>query len=144
MQQYSISDPLKDDYDFLKSVHHETLREHIEKIWSWNEAAQDDFFKKEFEFGQIKLIRAFNHAVGYLHVREQKHVVTIVNLLILPEFQRRGLGSQILLDILKNAKAGQRLVKLGVLKVNLDAKKLYETLGFKMYEETKTHFLMSR
>jgi ribosomal protein S18 acetylase RimI-like enzyme len=130
------------DYEYLKSVHHSALREHVTKIWGWDEEAQDNFFKEDFESGQIRLIEINNEAIGYLQIDEGPKLVSIVNILILREFQGRGYGTQILQSILAEASTSGKAVRLGVFKINTRARKLYESLGFKVCDETDTHYRM--
>ncbi|PIS11024.1 MAG: hypothetical protein COT73_06175 [Bdellovibrio sp. CG10_big_fil_rev_8_21_14_0_10_47_8] len=104
MTKYSLKKASCKDYDFLKDVHHVTLKEHISKIWGWNESNQDDFFEEEFASGQIQIIKFSQADVGYLILHEDTNLVYIVQLLILPEYQNRGLGSQILRDLIEKTK----------------------------------------
>lgn len=130
------------DYEFLKNVHHRTLKEYVSKIWGWEETAQDEFFARDFESGQIQIIKSSSISVGYLQLNEQKSEIHIVNILILPEFQNRGLGTQIIKNLVVKARNSGKTLKLGVFKVNTRAKSLYESLGFKTYDESETHYLM--
>lgn len=57
MADYSFKITALSDYEFLKNVHHISLREHISKIWGWDESKQDAFFKEEFESGLIQIIQ---------------------------------------------------------------------------------------
>ncbi|MEK2688465.1 GNAT family N-acetyltransferase [Bdellovibrio sp. GT3] len=143
MSLYEIVKPNLTDYEFLKNVHHITLKPHVEKIWGWEETRQDAFFKEDFESGQIQLLRAFNQLVGYLQLNEENGTLFIVNILILPEFQNRKLGSAIIKDLIVKYGAKGVPLKLGVFKINTRAKCLYEALGFKIDGESETHFSMS-
>ncbi len=53
MSLYELLKPNPSEYEFLKNVHHTTMQEHVKKIWGLSDSAQDDFFKKDFESGQI-------------------------------------------------------------------------------------------
>ncbi|MGZ3786842.1 MAG: hypothetical protein ACXVC3_20055 [Bdellovibrio sp.] len=54
MSSYQLHKPSNSEYEFLKNVHHATMKIYVTKIWGWNEAAQDDFFNEDFETGQIQ------------------------------------------------------------------------------------------
>lgn len=142
MSQYKLWTSESTDYEFLKNVHHQTLKEHVSGIWGWDELEQDKFFSEDFQTGQLHLIEGSGKSVGYLQLNQSPSEIYIVNLLILPEFQNQGLGSQIIKDLIVKAKKMGQSLKLGVFKVNTRAKSLYSRLGFKTYEETKTHYLM--
>lgn len=139
---YELHRPRNSDYDFLKDVHHITLRSYVERIWGWDDKVQDEFFRKDFESGQIQIIRAFNKTVGYLQLNEEEGVVNIVNILILPEFQGRKLGTEIIKDLIDKSVVAKQILRLGVFKINTRAKKLYDSLGFVTKGESETHFLM--
>lgn len=127
----------------MKSVHHITLKAHVAKIWGWDESTQDAFFKEDFESGQIQTLRVFNHPIGYLQLKHENNAVFIVNILILPEFQNRKLGSAIIKDLIGKCRAKGVPLKLGVFKVNTRAKGLYDSLRFQVYGENETHYMMS-
>lgn len=142
MAEYLLKKSMIADYEFLRNVHHVTLKEHIEKIWGWNEPLQDDFFKQEFDSNLIQIIQVSQNNVGYLILHENKESVYVVELLILPEFQNRGLGTQILKDIIAQTEQLNLNLKIGVFKVNTRAKDLYLDLGFVLRDQTDTHYLM--
>ena len=60
---------------------------------------------------------------------------------ISPDYQRRGIGTILMHDLLRKAAARGISVTLQVLKVN-PARVLYERLGFELTGETGTHYLM--
>ncbi len=144
MSLYSLRMPDASDYEFLKRVHHVTLRDHVSKIWGWENSAQDEFFKEDFDSGQIRVLDAFSESVGYMQLKLDSGALHLVNILILPEFQNRGIGTEVIKNLITESEKDGRVLKLGVFKINERARKLYESLGFKTYGETPTHFLMQR
>ena len=143
MRPYELAKANLSDYGFLKNVHHITLKAHVSNIWGWDEGTQDAFFKEDFESGHIQVIRALDQPVGYLQLNEEVSVIFIINILILPEFQNQKLGSTIIKGLISKARAKGVPLKLGVFKVNPRAKNLYESLGFQVYAENETHYMMS-
>jgi len=142
MSKYLLRKPTSADFEFLRDVHHMTLKEHVLKIWGWDQTKQDDFFREDFESAQIQIIQAFSNDIGYLQLNLEKNILHIVNILILPEFQNRGLGSEIIRDLIAKSRIKSCMLKLGVFKINTRAIGLYKTLGFKVCGESKTHFMM--
>jgi ribosomal protein S18 acetylase RimI-like enzyme len=63
---------------------------------------------------------------GYLRSRKRKGIPHIDSLVVDPEFQRTGVGSQLIQELLAKGSP----VSLGVFKKNKDAIRLYERLGF--------------
>lgn len=99
MVAYSLYKPNLSDYEFLRNVHHVTLKPHVEKIWGWDESLRDGFFKEDYNSDQIPIIRAFGQPVGYLLLNVEADVTHIIDILILPEFQSQKLGSPIIKDL---------------------------------------------
>ncbi|MBO3753367.1 MAG: GNAT family N-acetyltransferase [Candidatus Brockarchaeota archaeon] len=60
---------------------------------------------------------------------------SINDLYVLPEFRRRGVGRKLMVESLRKLKAkGVEAIRLSVLKENKAAVRLYEKLGFKIYQ----------
>jgi len=66
----------------------------------------------------------------------------LVGIQLLPEFQGRGIGSDLILRELAHAKALGKPLRLQVLRANDRARALYERLGFRVVGETEHHFMM--
>ena len=81
--------------------------------------------------------------IGALDLRRLPGELRLNRILLLPEHQGAGLGSELMRRILAEADAGGLPVRLQVLKVN-PAQRLYERLGFRAVGETHTHVRMER
>ena len=102
-----------------------------------------NFYKKEFIIDNCFIIKYNNINIGWLKIIETEEIIDINQILILPEYQGKGIGSIIINNIIKDGKDKSKTICLQVLKCNENAKRLYIKLGFKKYDETKTHFLLS-
>jgi ribosomal protein S18 acetylase RimI-like enzyme len=120
------------------------MKEYVEKTWGWDERFQEDYFKNHFKPEKTKIIIYDSQDIGILVTEVGDSKLTIVEIQIKPEFQCKGIGTRILKDIIENGRENGFEARLGVLKVNEKARKLYEKLGFDIYEETETHFLMRK
>lgn len=60
---------------------------------------------------------------------------------ITPSFQRRGIATRLVRELIHEGQKSNLPVQLYVLKVN-PARALYERLGFDIVDETDTHFIM--
>jgi len=133
-----------DDYQFGYEIKKITLKEYTEKTWGdWDEEEQIIFYKKEFKIDNCYIIKYNNINIGWLKIIETIKTIDINQILILPEHQRKGIGSTIINYIIKNGRDKNKTICLQVLKCNENAKRLYIKLGFKKYDETKTHFLLN-
>jgi ribosomal protein S18 acetylase RimI-like enzyme len=80
--------------------------------------------------------------VGRLSVETRPDSVFIASIAILPAYQRAGIATVIIRQVLGQAACRGLPVLLQMLKVN-PARHLYERRGFVSTRETRTHYLMS-
>jgi len=83
-----------------------------------------------------------DQSIGWLAIAEHGDHLELVDLHLLPEYQRQGIGSYVIKQLIARAQQQQIAVRLEVLKVN-PARTLYERLGFTVIGETATHYVMS-
>jgi len=140
-KNYLLRKATLEDYDFIYGVKKRTLRNHIEKIWGWDEEYQKKDFSENFIPSRNNIILVNDVNIGILEVAEEDKITYITELEILPEFQGKGIGSAVIKDILKDGKEKGKKVKIGCFKINEGAKSLYLRLGLKIVDETKTHFI---
>lgn len=110
----------------------------MELLWGWNEEAQYEFHQEHFNPNSFQIIEVSNESIGYLESHNKSDFLFLANLMILKEFQGKGIGKIILDDLQKS----NPKIELEVLKVNLRAKRFYEQLGFIIFEETEDIFSM--
>lgn len=96
-----------------------------------------------YNFENAKLVIVNQKPVGLLKARfvQDKHHWYLVQIQLLPEYQRLGIGKNLIEDLLNVASTQGHSVVLSVLKNN-PAKRLYESLGFKKYDESEFEYLM--
>ena len=132
----------RDDENLIRKIHHAAYHDVIvEQFGSWDEKVQDVFFGKSWKPETHEMILENNVPVGYVWIEHNKDHIFIHELVISPEFQGKGIGSQILKETIDEAKAKNIPVRLQVLKKN-KAQNLYRRFGFKDTGTTDTHFEM--
>ncbi|WP_291143871.1 GNAT family N-acetyltransferase [Flavobacterium sp. UBA7680] len=131
---------LETDMDYLLQLRKETMSEHLinSGIVSNDE---DQLLRINYLFDQAKIVVLDNENVGLLKLDEKENRIEIVQIQIDPKFQKKGLGQQIIKEVIKNALAEKKELVLSVLKAN-PAKELYERLGFKIIDEDEFSFMM--
>ena len=134
----------KTDFDFLYSLKEKCFRWYVEILYGWDDAYQKRALQKEMdnllEFMSIVQVNGKDAGLFTRHIDEDGDC-RIGLFAILPEYQNQGLGSAVLKDQLaENWKNGIRTY-LKTYKQN-PARLLYQRLGFTVYGETETHFLM--
>jgi ribosomal protein S18 acetylase RimI-like enzyme len=110
--------------------------EHMARIHFHIEDARIIQLKKEDEEVENKV------DVGLLKAYRSDGYWIILQIQVLPEYQKQGIGTEAIKIILAAAKRENVTVRLGVLKQN-HARRLYERLGFVISSETEIDYRMS-
>jgi ribosomal protein S18 acetylase RimI-like enzyme len=128
-----------DDRDFLFGLNEATMREHVERVWGWDAAAQVAFFEDRFQPDAWQVIEAEGEDIGVLIVEETDDAIYLAEIQILPGWQGRGIGSSIVRSLMNEASASMKPFTLRVLHVNERARAFYQRLGFRPFKEIDTH-----
>jgi GNAT superfamily N-acetyltransferase len=137
-----IKDSGQEDFDFLWKVRRVTMKRYLEQTWGrWDEDWQKEQFQDSLREFPHRIIEWQGQPIGILALQKFPHWIMLNRIFLLPQAQKRGLGTRIIGEILKSASAEGLPVRLRVLKVN-PARRLYERLGFAVTEETATHYFM--
>lgn len=138
---YALRNAHDTDFEFLKNLHHQTLRPYVEPLWGWDEAEQDRLFEERFEPRSLQVILVNNEPAGLLQIEEFPHELFLTNMLVKPSLQRQGLGSKILRDLTLRATVIGKTIGLTVLQPN-PARRLYERHGFKVTGQNEHRYFM--
>jgi ribosomal protein S18 acetylase RimI-like enzyme len=130
-----------DDFDFLYHLHRAALKDYVAQTWGWDEAWQQDYFLQHFNPPLFQIIVFQGQDIGVLSVIRREDEICLGLIEILPEYQRRGIGTQLVESLIDEAHCSGEPIGLQVLKVN-PVRRLYERLGFFIVGETATHYLM--
>jgi ribosomal protein S18 acetylase RimI-like enzyme len=104
-------------------------------------AAQQQHYKGSFPEGEHRIILVGNLRAGRIYVASSDREIRILDLTILPQYRDSGIGTSILQDILTEAKALNRPVRIYVESFNRSLR-LFQRLGFRKADEAGLHFLM--
>jgi ribosomal protein S18 acetylase RimI-like enzyme len=130
------------DYLWLWSLKRATLKAYVEQTWGkWDDTDQAERFRQGFDPLHVHIIVIEGQDAGLLHVERSPEEINLVNIQIAPEFQNRGLGTEVMHALLAEARRDRLPLRLQVLKVN-PARRLYERIGFALAGETDTHYQM--
>lgn len=130
------------DVDFTFAVKEAAFREYVEKVWGWDGADQRELHELRFASQDARIIQYKGIDVGYFSTSATADRVRINQIFILPEYQRKGLGSACMRLIVSDARAQKKVVRLQVLKINTRAIAFYDRLGFSIVDEDDTHVQM--
>jgi GNAT superfamily N-acetyltransferase len=138
MEPIDLRPATPDDYDFVFSVHCTAMRPYVEPIYGWDEDWQSCHIREQFDPDKRQIIRYGGADVGYISVEEQQSCHLLQMIAILPEYQGRGIGATLIRRLQRRARLKGVPLMLQVLKGN-PARRLYERLGFKVFDATDTH-----
>lgn len=141
--------PIQDeDLAVLNEIYSSTRQEELKQVTAWDEVlkqeflnqqfnAQHQYYQKNYVGGAFYLIKKGKMDIGRLYIHEnfQEKGIRIIDIVLLPKWQKQGIGKGILEDIIKKATEIDRPVSIHVESFN-PAKHLYDRLGFKKISET--------
>jgi ribosomal protein S18 acetylase RimI-like enzyme len=131
------------DKTFLWRLRVAAMREHVERVYGWDESVAYDHFERGFDPQALRIIQVDGQDAGVYRLRENVDFWFLGNIEILPEFQGHGVGGSVLQGLIDGLAGGNKALRLQVLRGNR-ALRLYERLGFVKIAETETHIHMER
>ena len=138
MTQFSLRQATAGDCEQLYGIQSKAMKPYVEQTWGWDEGFQQDRFRQGFDPDTTRVVLSNDREIGFLRVTEKKGVAFIAQIYIIPDYQGKGIGTALVREVL----ARNLPVELSVLKLNTDARRLYERLGFRVNDESATHYHM--
>jgi GNAT superfamily N-acetyltransferase len=130
-----------DDYGFAKKTYYETMRWLIERLFGWDEEREDRKFAEQFKLEGVRIITADGRDVGWIQTLPADGAIYLGQLYVVPAWQRRGIGSEILRRLIADARNQGKALTLSVVKIN-PARRFYETLGFRVTHDDEYKYHM--
>ena len=133
----------KGDLDFARNAHHSAYRDVVVRQWGrWDEDLQDRFFDRDWGDARFDVILVGETVCGYTSIEDRADAVHVRELVLLPEYQGRGIGSALLRSVIARAKTERKLVRQRSCIENHRARSLYERHGFREIDREETHILL--
>lgn len=129
------------DYQWLYELKVATMCDYVTAVYGWDDIEQKKFFDEGFRPEQITIITVDGVDAGMFELSRDDDGFFIKRIEVHPQYQGQSVGSTVIRDILTQASSAGESVRLMVFKIN-PAQNLYKRLGFKIVEETETHYLM--
>jgi GNAT superfamily N-acetyltransferase len=135
----------KEDDPFLLGVYASTRDEELDQA-EWQEGQREIFLRWQFDLqrreyqtrfpdARYEVVLVDNQPAGRIWVGEDEEQIRLLDIALLPEFQRRGAGTVLLKRLMKEATEAGKLLRHMVFVLNNDAHRFYERLGFVVIED---------
>lgn len=140
---FELRPATRDDAELLWRIQSLALGAYVSAVFGSDAAEQRRFFDEHFQIEAHQIVRVGGRDAGYLCYEERPDHVYLANVALLPEFQRRGVGTALVRFVVEQATALGLPVRLQVLRSN-PARAFYARLGFELVGETGSHWLLAR
>jgi ribosomal protein S18 acetylase RimI-like enzyme len=139
------------DEAFLYKVYASTRAEELALV-PWNDqqreaflrmqfTAQDTYYREHYAKAEYKVILFDNELAGRLYVLREEKSIRILDITVIPEYRRRGIGTVLLREIVEEATQLGKTVQIYIETYNRSVG-LFEHLGFTRKAEEGINFLM--
>jgi len=121
-----------EDVDWLDEFYESLMRPYVELTHVWDE----NRFREIYNTETISVIQLNGEDIGMLKTEKRIDHIYLGDIQLKEAFQRRGIGTSLIRDVIEKAKADGLPLRLRVLKEN-PVMKLYNRLGFVKTKEFK-------
>jgi ribosomal protein S18 acetylase RimI-like enzyme len=121
-----------EDADYFYETRKLGFEPYSTQIWGpWVESMQRPAADKDFAELPVRIVEIAGERVGYVIVEHHADHWFLDEIVVRPEHQCRGLGTQLVRDVMAAAQAAGMPLRLSVLNIN-PARALYLRLGFRI------------
>jgi ribosomal protein S18 acetylase RimI-like enzyme len=151
MNSIALRPARDDDQEFLYRVYASTREEELAVV-PWSAAEKEEFLRMQFRAQDVHYRQHYADArydvilldgepVGRLYVDRRDDEIRIIDIALLAEHRRKGIGGSLLRELLDEAAAAGKPVRIHVEHDN-PAMSLYTRLGFVKVGDTGVYDLM--
>jgi RimJ/RimL family protein N-acetyltransferase len=144
-----------DDEDTLLKIYASTREEEMKQAAEWSSEQKEMFLRWQLEMQRrdyearfpqtdYQLILFDGKPAGRLWVARTPEQIRLLDIAILPEFQNRKIGTFLLRQLIRESEATATPLRHMIFKLNTEARRFYERLGFRLVEDERMYLLMER
>jgi ribosomal protein S18 acetylase RimI-like enzyme len=138
--------PVNDaDQEFLIGVYASSRAAELAQV-DWDETQKDAFIRWQYEMqkqeydarypsARYEIILVDGAQAGRIWVGADEKQIRLLDIALLTEFQNRGVGTQLLRQLMDEAARSNKALRHMVFVLNDNAYRFYERLGFKTIED---------
>lgn len=127
-RRYTLRDLTDEDEHWMWSEGIKVMRPYVESVYGWDESIVRYFFDKNWRKRRVVMVDGED--AGWLELNLEDRWLYLAEIGLVSKFRNKGIGTQIIQDVLDYADASDLDVELHVLVMN-PAQRLYERMGFK-------------
>ena len=141
----SLRDATPEDEPFLVALYGSTREDELaqarwaegqkEKFVRWQFDLQHKEYSDRFPDARYQVIVVDGEPAGRIWTGEDDEQIRLLDIAILPQFQRRGVGTILLHRLIEEAKRAKKNLRHMVFTLNNNAHRFYERLGFVVIED---------
>lgn len=139
----SLRSATDSDLHFAFEAKRQALGPYIVSRWGWDEAFQLELHRQRWLERPWSIIELDGNPVGTLSVQEHEDHIRLGEFYLLPQYQRQGIGTSLLRQVIERSSVLSVPVKLEYLKWN-PVGSLYLRHGFEVVSENENHYFMER
>ena len=136
---YIIRQARANDIEVLDKIHAENMQNYVEEVYPWN----PQLFRVCFIPEDYQVIEKTRQILGFIKIVTSKTDIYLAEIQIDKQHQKQGIGTNLIQSIIEQAQSQNKKLWLKIVKGN-PAEKLYERLGFTVFEESLTHKKMRK
>lgn len=140
------------DEPFLSRLYASTREEELSVLIDWTPEQKRDFLRQQFQAqhtyyqqqykgAQFSVVEMNGEPVGRLYIDRRKDDIRVIDIALLPAFRGRGIGRQLMQEVLDEGRQSGKKVSIHV-EHNNPALRLYKRLGFQKIGDTGVYYLM--
>jgi ribosomal protein S18 acetylase RimI-like enzyme len=142
-----------EDYEELLAVYASTRADELAQVAWWDDNqklafcrmqydAQKADYDGRFPDTQYDLILLEGRTAGRIWIGRDAEEIHMLDISLLPWAQGRGIGTALIRQLIEEARASGRRLRHTVFVMNEGARRLYERLGFVVFEEVGPYLYM--
>src|SRR5438067_10339746 len=130
------------DFEYCRRLYFAEMKWIIEEL-NLDRTAQESSFRQQWNAAQVRMIALDGTDVGWLQAITQPDELFVAQMFVDGPFQRRGIGTEVMKRLIREADEANVRVRLNVVRFN-PARRLYERLGFRVTHEDDRKLYMKR
>ena len=142
-----------EDYEELVRVYASTRADELAQVTWWTDEQKLAFCRQQYEAqkteydarypdAQYDVILLDGQTAGRLWVGRDEEQIRMLDIAVLPWARGRGIGTAVVTSLIEEARAAGKRLRHMVFMLNTDARRFYERLGFRVFEEVAGYLHM--